>query len=84
MNKKEYNIKTLLYIQIILSGMLFAYLYHIEVPITGIFIVGILFTAFTFITHLRAVSIGMIYPFLDSKFKESMEKIQKMNDRYKK
>ena len=78
------TIKTFGILQLLLSGMLFAYLYHMGFPNTGIFIVGILFTAFTFIAHLRAVSIGMIYPFLDSKFKESMEKIQKMNDRYKK
>ena len=54
------NIKTLLYIQIILSGMLFAYLYHMGFPTTGIFIVGVLFTAFTLATHMRAITLGMI------------------------
>jgi len=81
MNKKEYNLTTLMYIQIVLIALLFSYLIHIGVPLTGILIVGVLFTAFTLVTHIRSMSMGMVLSFLDKKL---YTKLKKMSDRYRK
>jgi len=68
------NINTLQYIQIILSGMLFAYLYHMGFPTPGIVIVGVLFTAFTLVTHIRGSALGMVHLMKNKSFYDALRK----------
>ena len=74
MNKKEYNLTTLMYIQIVLIALLFSYLIHIGVPLTGILIVGVLFTAFTLVTHIRGSALGMVHLMRNKSFYDSLRK----------
>ncbi len=54
--------------------MLFAYLYHMGFPNTGILIVGVLFTAFTLVTHIRASSLGMVYLIKNKMLRDALTK----------
>ena len=59
-------------LQVILITALFIYLYMRGLPTTDIIVVGVLFTAFTLVTHIKAVSLGMIYTANDEEFYKTM------------
>ena len=68
------TIKTFGVLQVLLSGMLFGYLYHMGFPTTGILIVGVLFTAFTLVTHIRGSALGMVHLMRNKSFYDSLRK----------
>ena len=59
-------------LQIVLGSALFIYLYMRGLPTTDIIVVGVLFTAFTLVTHIKAITLGMIYTAHDEEFYETM------------